>query len=165
MADQHSTHEDDAAGSRSLLQQVKGYGSAADTTDHQLECGQLNTSQASSSDGGVDSQKIRLLGPWKHLQRGDYRLVIKHYIWKRAVLPNLTILCFLLACFFVFLVCGIFVWDHFTWKAWYALSVTAITFALLIKNIFDPSVTMIFSTTMLVAAQIVTPKAAISGER
>ncbi len=108
-------------------------------------------------------KKKKLLGLWRHLQKGDYTIVLKHYLWKKLIWPNFFILCLLTACFFVFLFCGIFVWDHFTWEAWYALSVTVATFCMLIKNLYDPSVTMILSTTLLVAAQIVTPKDAISG--
>ncbi len=112
---------------------------------------------------GGESSMEQLLGLWWHIQSGDYKVVLKHYLWKKLIWPNFFIFCLLVICFFVFLFCGIFVWDHFTWEAWYALSVTVLTFCMLIKNLYDPSVTMILSTTLLVAAQIVPPKDAISG--
>eukprot|EP01087_Luapelamoeba_hula_P020523 TRINITY_DN7010_c0_g1_i1.p1 TRINITY_DN7010_c0_g1~~TRINITY_DN7010_c0_g1_i1.p1 ORF type:complete len:418 (+),score=45.63 TRINITY_DN7010_c0_g1_i1:87-1340(+) len=86
-------------------------------------------------------------------------------VWKEEVVTweNLGLLAFALFFAAVFLICGLSVWTDFTWRSWYSLSVVVITFVLLIKNAFDPSLSMMFSTTLLMAARIVSPRAAISG--
>lgn len=62
----------------------------------------------------------------------------------------------------VYLLGGIFLWD-FSWAAWYSLIVLYFTFAFLIKNLWDPALTMLGSMSMLLAPRIITAKEAAGG--
>jgi hypothetical protein len=77
-------------------------------------------------------------------------------------LKNWGFLLFMGAFALVYLVCGIFLWD-FTWAAWYSLIVLYFTFAFLIKNYWDPALTMLGSMSLLLAPKIITAREAASG--
>eukprot|EP01103_Thecamoeba_quadrilineata_P002202 TRINITY_DN12196_c0_g1_i1.p1 TRINITY_DN12196_c0_g1~~TRINITY_DN12196_c0_g1_i1.p1 ORF type:complete len:661 (+),score=164.81 TRINITY_DN12196_c0_g1_i1:136-2118(+) len=62
-----------------------------------------------------------------------------------------------------YLFCGLFLWTHFTWEAWYSLFVVLLTFSLLLRNTFDASLVMMLSTTLLLCAGIINEREAIEG--
>ncbi|KAL6067728.1 putative sulfur deprivation response regulator [Balamuthia mandrillaris] len=116
-----------------------------------------NSSSSSSSEGKKKKKKTK---------KKQKKLKEELKWWQkvlRALKANLFVICFVAALLLLFLVCGVTVWTNFGWDAWFSLFVTLFTFALLIMNVCDPSVAMMLSMTLVLAAQIITPAAAIAG--
>jgi len=88
---------------------------------------------------------------------------LKRRVW-RTIRKNRWFILFMGAFALFLILGGILLWrDVFSWAAWWSLVVLWITFGLLIKNFWDPAISMMISLTLLVAPGIITSKEAASG--
>lgn len=96
-------------------------------------------------------------------KRRKPRPPLKRRLW-RTIRKNRWFILFMSAFALFLILGGILLWkDVFSWAAWWSLVVLWITFGLLIKNFWDPAISMMVSMTLLVAPGIITAKEAASG--
>ncbi|MDP2438553.1 MAG: SLC13 family permease [archaeon] len=94
---------------------------------------------------------------WGNVQKREW--------WKSLCWRNKGSAVYLVAVAIALMILGLTVdmWGELEWEAWYSVSVTLLTFLLLVRNDWDPALTMMLSTTLLLAPNIITPRQALEG--
>ena len=123
--------------------------------------------------GLTSDSQVSLLIPSEIEQRqrqyDDRKPTIEHMRdpmwWRATIWRQKGTIIYLTVVFIALLLIGLLVdgWHHFTWQAWYSIAVTMLTFLLLVRDDWDPSLSMMLSLTLLLAAQGITGKQALAG--